>query len=122
MCGAARPSCRFFTLSLRTSGNAPTASMPAAVRPHCILVTRNSGIMAVFLTAFGAEDLFEQHEISAEQFMISSESRNNDCTKIEVDKSKKTDSGRVLMISLVFARIPQFSGSKTGLRPDPWTL
>jgi hypothetical protein len=40
MCGAARPNFRTLALSFGTSGNTPTASMPAAGRPHCVLHAR----------------------------------------------------------------------------------
>ena len=40
--------CHALALSLGTSGNAPTASMPAAVRPHCILRSGDLKMLAIF--------------------------------------------------------------------------
>jgi hypothetical protein len=39
-------------LSLRPPGNAPTDSMPAAARPHCILPARDLGMLAFFSDRF----------------------------------------------------------------------
>jgi len=38
----AKPTCYTLTLLEEASGNAPTASMPANARPHCILRARDS--------------------------------------------------------------------------------
>ena len=47
MRGAVRPNCHTFTLSHSEPGRAPTGSMPAAARPHCILCARDLRIMIV---------------------------------------------------------------------------
>jgi len=44
---AARPNCHTLMLSLGTSSNASTASMPAAARPYCILNARDFGMLAI---------------------------------------------------------------------------
>jgi hypothetical protein len=44
----ARLNCHKLTVSLGTSGSVPTASMPDAACPHCILVARYLGILAKF--------------------------------------------------------------------------
>ena len=52
----ARLNCHKLTVSLGTSGSAPTASMPDAACPHCILVARYLGILANF-SHFGGDGL-----------------------------------------------------------------
>jgi hypothetical protein len=47
--GATRPNCQPLTLSHLESDRGPTASMPAAVRPHCILPARNLETLTIFL-------------------------------------------------------------------------
>jgi len=47
--GATRPNCQPLTLSHLESDGGPTASMPAASRPHCILPARNLETLTIFL-------------------------------------------------------------------------
>ena len=44
MIGAARSNCQTLMLSLGALSSAPTASMPAAARPHCVLHARDFGM------------------------------------------------------------------------------
>ena len=46
---ATRPNCQPLTLSHLESDGGPTASMPSAARPHCILPARNLGNTDYFL-------------------------------------------------------------------------
>jgi hypothetical protein len=48
------------------TGRAPTASIPTAARPHYILIVRDLGILAIFLTDFGDgwKIFFKQHVTS----------------------------------------------------------
>ena len=45
---ATRPNCQPLTLSHLESDGGPTASMPSAARPHCILAARNSETLTLF--------------------------------------------------------------------------
>jgi hypothetical protein len=49
MRGAATPNCYTLALSHLEPGRAPTASMPAAARPHCILHAGDLVMLALFL-------------------------------------------------------------------------
>jgi hypothetical protein len=46
--GATRPNCQPLTLSHLEFDGGPTVSMPAFVRPHCILPARNSETLTIF--------------------------------------------------------------------------
>jgi hypothetical protein len=45
---ATRPNCQPLTLSHLESDGGPTASMPSAARPHCILPARNLETLTIF--------------------------------------------------------------------------
>jgi hypothetical protein len=47
MRGSARPNCHTLAQSHLEPGRAPTASMPAAARPHCMLGARDWGMLAI---------------------------------------------------------------------------
>ena len=46
---ATRPNCQPLTLSHLESDRGPTASIPSAARPHCILPARNLETLTIFL-------------------------------------------------------------------------
>ena len=48
MHGKFRSNCHTIKLSFGTSANASIASMPAAARSHCILLTRDLRMLAIF--------------------------------------------------------------------------
>ena len=63
------PKCHTLALSHLEPGRAPTVSMPAAVRPPCILHARDLGMLAIFSDRFwgGAEGLLRKHVTPREQ-------------------------------------------------------